>query len=131
MDPDILATVIVRLAVPGIDLLRTCRQIHDEATAYLYCKSKCSFAAKPYHTTDDLIEDTVDWLSCIGCNTSFLPVVHVALTAAKTEDVSSVDVLPLVKLNSDAFDQCRAHIVFETRETDYQNISGRSQVKAI
>jgi len=80
-DPHPSDAVTLQFGIPGIDLVRTCRQIHAEAAAYLYYNSKFDVVLGSYHDLDGLVDDAADWLSCIGRNVSFSPVVHIDLTA--------------------------------------------------
>ncbi|KAJ4401628.1 hypothetical protein N0V91_007800 [Didymella pomorum] len=97
LKPQVPDAITVQLAVPGIKLLQTCKQINAEAAVYLNCKSKSSLGEKPYQDVDECVDGATDWLTCIGRNASFSPIVHIDLTAA--EESSSVDVLPIISIS--------------------------------
>jgi hypothetical protein len=128
LKPQVPDAITVQLAVPGIKLLQTCKQINAEAAVYLNCKSKSSLGEKPYQDVDECVDGATDWLTCIGRNASFSPIVHIDLTAA--EESSSVDVLPIIRSMPRTFDQGRGQIVFDFHEADHHNPSSISPGKA-
>ena len=95
----------MRLSVPGICVLRTCKQIHSEAAARLYCTTKfiasldLMSAGMCCDNLRMLVGAAASWLDCLGRNIDWLQSLHIDLTSIVLIDsFEDIDVLPLIEL---------------------------------
>jgi hypothetical protein len=82
--------------IRGVALLRTCRQIHQEATGILYNRNIFCLAEEHYGTPGSTIEWGMDWLQDIGKHSSYVRHVQIHDESIRYEG-ESIKILPILR----------------------------------
>jgi hypothetical protein len=82
--------------IRGVALLRTCRQIHQEATGILYNRNIFCLAEEHYGTPGSTIQWGMDWLQDIGKHSSYVRHVQIHDDSIRY-DSESINILPILR----------------------------------